>query len=215
MLFRSHGHVWARDPYVPEDPGCLTAGTLGDGTPLAAGGSDCGLSSVKIGHNPLAWYLGGQESWTPQAHFDIVLPSAGGLAEVKGDYLVRDHASFGVTDGLWGIMRVAEADAPGCAGNQAPTAEITGPNGGSRQQTLTWDGTTSTTGTSGDEAGQTLTYAWTLTDPNGRVRASGSNDTFKVRIGKNWKTGTYTVTLIVTDSCNVSSAPAEYAVNIN
>ncbi len=106
--FDLHGHVWARDPYLPENPACLTeTSVLGDGiTPLAAGGSGCGLSSVEIGFNPLAWYLGGQESWTPLAHFDIVLPEAGGAAGVTGDYLIRDHGSFGVTDGVWGIMRV-------------------------------------------------------------------------------------------------------------
>ena len=105
--FDLHGHVWARDPYLPETPGCLTATSgLGDGKPLNAGGSGCGLSSVKIGDNPLAWYLNGQESWTPMGHFDIVLPYAGGRAGVPGDYLFRDHASFGVTDGIWGIMRV-------------------------------------------------------------------------------------------------------------
>jgi hypothetical protein len=105
--FDLHGHVWARDPYLPETPGCLTATSgLGNGKPLNAGGSGCGLSSVTIGDNPLAWYLNGQESWTPMGHFDIVLPSAGGRSGVTGDFLFRDHASFGVTDGIWGIMRV-------------------------------------------------------------------------------------------------------------
>ncbi len=94
--FDLHGHVWARDPYLPETPSCLTASTL----------ASCGLSSVSIGDNPLAWYLGGQESWMPYGHFDIVLPSAGGVNEVTGDYLFRDHASFGVTDGIWGILQV-------------------------------------------------------------------------------------------------------------
>ena len=94
--FDLHGHVWARDPYLPEDPTCLTAPTL----------ANCGLSSVSIGTNPLAWYLGGQESWMPSGHFDVVLPLAGGKNKIAGDYLFRDHASFGVTDGLWGILRV-------------------------------------------------------------------------------------------------------------
>ncbi|WP_242521808.1 hypothetical protein [Motiliproteus sp. SC1-56] len=108
-VYDLHGHVWARDPYLPEGgAGCLlSAGGLGDGrTPLAGGGTGCGLSSVKIGANPLSIFLGGQESVVPSGHYDIVLPSAGGVNAVSGDYLYRDHGSFGVTDGIWGILRV-------------------------------------------------------------------------------------------------------------
>jgi hypothetical protein len=65
-----------------------------------------GLGSVKIGHNPLSFYQGGQESVTPYAHFDLRLPSAGGANAVKGDYLFRDQAGFGITSGMWGILRV-------------------------------------------------------------------------------------------------------------
>jgi hypothetical protein len=36
----------------------------------------------------------------------VVLDSAGGENAVTGDYLFRDQASFGNTDGIWGIMRV-------------------------------------------------------------------------------------------------------------
>ena len=86
--FNLHGHVWARDPY------------LADVVP-----------SQRIGENPEAMYLGGQESVTPNAHFDVVLPKAGGVAGVPGDYLFRDQASFGNTNGLWGILRV-EPGAP-------------------------------------------------------------------------------------------------------
>ena len=81
--FDLHGHVWQRDPYL--------------------GGA---VASQSIGINPLAMYLGGQESVTPANHFDILLPSAGGVNGVAGDYLFRDHGSFGNTDGLWGIFRV-------------------------------------------------------------------------------------------------------------
>jgi hypothetical protein len=94
--FDLHGHVWPRDPYLPEDPTCLLAASL----------SGCGLSSVQIDDaNPLSFYLGGQESWTPMSHYEVVVP-AGGIDGVTGDYLFRDHAAFGVTDGVWGIMRV-------------------------------------------------------------------------------------------------------------
>ncbi len=81
--FNLHGHVWQRDPYL-----------------------EGSVPSQSIGDNPLGFYMGGQDSVTPSAHFDIVLPSAGGDRGILGDYLFRDHASFGNTNGLWGILRV-------------------------------------------------------------------------------------------------------------
>ena len=81
--FVLHGHSWQRDPYLA---GAVASQTIGD--------------------NPIGFYLSAQESITPGNHFDIVLPSAGGPNAVPGDYLFRDQASFGNTDGLWGIMRV-------------------------------------------------------------------------------------------------------------
>jgi hypothetical protein len=81
--FDVHGHLWQRDPYL-------------EGT----------VPSQTIGTNPLGFYLGGQESVTPSAHFDVVLRRSGGVYGVQGDYLVRDHASFGNTNGLWAIFRV-------------------------------------------------------------------------------------------------------------
>lgn len=94
-VFGLDGHPWRRDPYITEkhDAG---------GFPL--GGGD--LGSIKIGPNPMAMWLGGQESITPGAHFDMVLDCAGGQSKVTGDYLFRDHAGFGITNGLWGILRV-------------------------------------------------------------------------------------------------------------
>jgi hypothetical protein len=53
--------------------------------------------------------LGGQESMTPLAHFDMVLTRAGGQNGVKGDYLWREHGGFGITNGLWGIVRVTSS----------------------------------------------------------------------------------------------------------
>ncbi|MEM7349503.1 MAG: hypothetical protein AAF657_01770 [Acidobacteriota bacterium] len=87
--FDLHGHVWQRDPYL-----AVT------------------VPSDVIGDNPLGFYLGGQESVTPSAHFDIVLPSAGGSKAILGDYLFRDHGSFGNTNGLWGILSVGQSEPP-------------------------------------------------------------------------------------------------------
>ena len=95
--FQAHGHVWQRDPYVC--PGEARNGLTGA----------CNMSSVgsrAIGTNPIGFYEGGRESWTPMSHFDVVLPSAGGGNAVKGDYLIRDGASFGNASGLWNILRV-------------------------------------------------------------------------------------------------------------
>jgi hypothetical protein len=82
-----HGHVWRRDPYL-EGPG--------------------GVPSQCIGANALAMWLGGQESITPMAHFDLVFDRTGGAAAVPGDYLLRDQGGFGITNGLWSIVRNAE-----------------------------------------------------------------------------------------------------------
>jgi hypothetical protein len=101
--FALHGHVWQRDPYVC--PGEARNGLAGACT-LA------GVGSKAIGVNPMGFAQGGQESWNAPSHFEIVLPGAGGWPAaggdnaVPGDYLFRDHASFGNASGVWGILRV-------------------------------------------------------------------------------------------------------------
>ncbi len=93
--FALHGHVWPREPYLAErvDP---------VGYPYA----DYGVGSVRIGANPMAMYLGGQENVLPAAHWSFVFPSAGGVNAIPGDYLYRDVGSFGNLSGFWGILRV-------------------------------------------------------------------------------------------------------------
>jgi hypothetical protein len=95
--FNVHGHGWQRDPYV-----CPDSADLGLTGKCAAGE----IGSQALGDNPLGMYLGGQESVTPAAHFDFLLPSAGGINAIEGDFLFRDQASFGNTSGIWGLMRV-------------------------------------------------------------------------------------------------------------
>jgi len=94
--FNLHGHVWQRAPYLAENANWWKTNPTGDP----------GLGSTKIGNNELSFYQGGQESITPYAHFDLVLPKAGGANAVAGDYLFRDQAGFGDSSGLWGILRV-------------------------------------------------------------------------------------------------------------
>lgn len=67
--------------------------------------ADWGIPSHCLGDNGLAMFLGAQESLTPMSHFDVMLARAGSIAGVTGDYLWRDVGGFGITSGLWGIMR--------------------------------------------------------------------------------------------------------------
>ncbi len=69
----------------------------------------CNMATVgsrALGENPQGFEQGGQESWNAPSHFEVVLRKAGGENGVIGDYLFRDHASFGNASGLWGILRV-------------------------------------------------------------------------------------------------------------
>lgn len=110
--FHLHGHSWQRAPYIC--PGQSDLGLPGRCRWTDFGAADFEPGSRQIGVNPIGMYLGSQESVTPAAHFDIFLPGpaspkhggAGGVHKIKGDYLFRDQASFGNTQGLWGIMRV-------------------------------------------------------------------------------------------------------------
>lgn len=114
-----HGHGWQRDPYLAEHTGSMLTLPyfakpstplparlhLAAGTPV-----DYGIASQCQGRNPLGMFVGAQDSITPTAHFDWLLESAGGAQGVPGDYLFRDIGGFGVTSGLWALMRV-EGDA--------------------------------------------------------------------------------------------------------
>ncbi len=101
--FNVHGHGWQRDPYV-----CPTSADLGlSGKCVPTSPGTAGeIGSQALGDNPLGMWLGHQESFTPAAHFDVLLPRAGGIDAVPGDFLFRDQASFGNLSGVWGILRV-------------------------------------------------------------------------------------------------------------
>jgi hypothetical protein len=99
--FNLHGHVWQRDPYV-----CRDAADLDPTIAIPGRCRDRQVASAIIGENKQGMWLGHQESIVPGSHFTMRLPSAGGNFRVPGDYLFRDQASFGNTNGLWGLMRV-------------------------------------------------------------------------------------------------------------
>jgi hypothetical protein len=79
QVFSLHGHVWQEHPYV--------------------------RGSTQIGNNPLSQWFGDQQI-TPYESINVVLPSAGGMFKVPGDYL---YQCIGPNEpaGLWGILRVS------------------------------------------------------------------------------------------------------------
>jgi len=105
-VFTLHGHVWQRAPYVC--PGSSHHGLAGNCKPTGWLPTQPGfeVASKALGDNPLSFYMGAQDQVMPGAHFDLVLPSAGGSNAVPADYLLQDRTGFGNTEGLWGIVRV-------------------------------------------------------------------------------------------------------------
>lgn len=97
--FQLDGHIWAFNPFVPEKYD-------GYGMPL----KHPGVGSMRFGYNPLAMYIGSQESVLPAAHFSFMHPSAGGRNALPGDYLYRDYAAFGNLGGIWGLLRVSDEE---------------------------------------------------------------------------------------------------------
>jgi hypothetical protein len=99
-----HGHVWQRTPYgcgvTPTDPRSVKLCGVGE------------VGSRDIGQAPNSFYMGAQDLVSPYAHFDVVLPSAGGTNRVAGDYLWRDVGSFGNLGGIWNLVRVSPPATP-------------------------------------------------------------------------------------------------------
>ncbi|EJN33053.1 hypothetical protein PMI38_04917 [Pseudomonas sp. GM84] len=99
--FQLDGHVWAFNPFQAERVDLW-------GYPM----KDAGIGSVRFGYNPMAMYIGAQESVLPAAHFSFMFPSAGGANAIPGDYLYRDYAAFGNLGGMWGLLRVSDEPVP-------------------------------------------------------------------------------------------------------
>jgi hypothetical protein len=99
--FQLDGHVWSTNPFQPEKS---DTGGYPMGTP--------GVGSVRFGYNPMSMYIGARESVLPAAHFSFMLPSAGGVNAIPGDYLFRDYGAYGNTSGLWGLLRVTNEPEP-------------------------------------------------------------------------------------------------------
>ncbi len=108
-VFDLHGHVWQRMPYIcpgSSDLGLPGKCDMGNGHAGQAGTGEVG--SKNLGHNPIGFGQGGIDAWFPGAHYEVVIPSAGGTNAIPGDYLFRDHMGLGNAQGLWGILRVGQ-----------------------------------------------------------------------------------------------------------
>ncbi len=82
------GHNWREEPFISVN---MPSDVMAD-TPFAEYRST--LDNIVTGN-----------SWN-------VLTRAGGSQSAPGDYLYRDVGSFGNLNGLWGVLRVEEAEAP-------------------------------------------------------------------------------------------------------
>jgi manganese oxidase len=105
-----HGHGVQRDPYLAQHTVALPS--FGGLHRPATTPAQYGTPSQCQGQNALGMWLGAQDSVSPMAHFDWLLASAGGAEGVPGDYLMRDIGGFGVTSGLWSLMRVSPKAVP-------------------------------------------------------------------------------------------------------
>jgi len=85
--FTLHGHVWQEEPYT----------------------STTNTASTALGDNTLSQWMGARDGFGAGNHFDILLPRAGGVNAIQGDYL---YDSFPVLEGgygVWGLLRVTPA----------------------------------------------------------------------------------------------------------
>jgi hypothetical protein len=83
--FTIYGHSWFHEPWVNNSTAVWRPG---------------------VDPEPQSMTIGTQGGHTARRHWNMVLPSAGGVFKVPGDYLYRTQESFHFTSGLWGIFRV-------------------------------------------------------------------------------------------------------------
>jgi hypothetical protein len=85
-VIKLHGHVYAEEPYT--------------------------AASAQIGANSKTNWTGGREGFGPGNQFDIVLPSAGGMFGIPGDYLLASFPAAEQANGNWGLLRVCDPQYP-------------------------------------------------------------------------------------------------------
>lgn len=84
QVFSLNGHVWQRNPYAAD--------------------------STQIGDNSLSQWMGSLDNLGSTAHYDLVINQAGGPGGVAGDYLYSAFVPAKAQFGLWGVLRVLDAN---------------------------------------------------------------------------------------------------------
>jgi len=99
QVFELTGHAWQSLPYMKD--------------------------SAVIGGNPASPYQGVQSGYGVTSHYDVVIPAAGGVGQVAGDYVYRTWTADQFQVGFWGLFRVQQPGKP-AAGEFGDTVRVTG-----------------------------------------------------------------------------------------
>src|SRR5207302_7421436 len=84
-VFTLHGHVWQEEPYI----------------------ADASQNpSAVLGNNTMSQWMGARDGFGSGNHWDMLLPSAGGVNAKAGDYLYQSLPVQEGGAGIWGIFRV-------------------------------------------------------------------------------------------------------------
>src|SRR5262245_25639023 len=86
QVFVLGGHVWQRNPYKND--------------------------SRELGDNNLSQWLGSRDNHGSSDHFDLILNKAGGESGRAGDYLYSAFQPLQTGQGIWGLFRVGQNNAP-------------------------------------------------------------------------------------------------------
>jgi hypothetical protein len=125
-VFELTGHVWQEQPYVSTGAAaCRTPTTQTNLYSSSTIGTVNGCNPIE--QDTFSEFQGSRMGHGPTNHFDVLIPSAGGVNKVPGDYLYRSYPAMHFRLGLWGVFRVtpnicgksAEEGAAGAGGTTA------------------------------------------------------------------------------------------------
>jgi hypothetical protein len=104
QVFELSGHTWQVEPYVAD--------------------------SAAIGNNAGSPVVGVASGYGVSSHFDVVIPSAGGTAQIPGDYVYRTWTADQFQVGFWGLFRVAPPPPTGVVADTVAVTRVAVGDGG-------------------------------------------------------------------------------------